>query len=131
MKTVFADTVFYLALMNPHDQYATATQFADQFQGRILTTTAVLTEVANGLARTRQRNQMAVLWRMMDADPEVDVFHADTSLWLRALELYTEREDKAWSLTDCLSFLVMNEAGLKEALTADHHFEQAGFTILM
>jgi predicted nucleic acid-binding protein len=132
MRRVFADTAFYLAILNPRDQYAAvAAQFSGEFDGTILTTSAVLTEVANGLARTRQRSQISALWKMLDADPDVDVIHADTSLWLRALELYSERDDKEWSLTDCLSFIVMGDAGLTEALTADHHFTQAGFTILM
>jgi uncharacterized protein len=41
------------------------------------------------------------------------------------------RRDKEWSLTDCISFVVMKERGLTEALTADHHFEQAGFKALL
>ena len=49
----------------------------------------------------------------------------------RALELYERRADKDWSLTDCLSFLVMEDRGIRDALTADHHFEQAGFRALM
>jgi predicted nucleic acid-binding protein len=44
---------------------------------------------------------------------------------------YESRPDKAWSLTDCISFVVMNQHGLTEALTGDHHFEQAGFTALL
>jgi predicted nucleic acid-binding protein len=45
--------------------------------------------------------------------------------------LYHLRPDKQWSLTDCISFLVMSEEGITEALTADHHFEQAGFVALL
>lgn len=132
MRRVFADTTFYFALLNPRDQYASAaSQFADQYDGTILTTSAVLTEVANGLAGSRQRSQVLGLWKTLDADPNVVVVYADMALWLRSLELYSERNDKSWSLTDCMSFIVMEDAGLTEALTADHHFEQAGFTVLM
>ena len=132
MKRVFADTTFYFALLNLRDQYAAAASaFASQYDGTILTTSAVLTEVANGLAGTRQRSLVLDLWKTLDADKNVDVVYADTALWLRSLELYSERNDKNWSLTDCMSFIVMQDAGLTEALTADHHFTQAGFTILM
>jgi len=48
-----------------------------------------------------------------------------------ALALYARRADKDWSVTDCVSFVVMEEHGLKEALTADHHFAQAGFHTLL
>jgi uncharacterized protein len=47
----------------------------------------------------------------------------------RGTDLYNARSDKGWSLTDCISFEVMREHGLTEALTADHHFTQAGFSI--
>jgi predicted nucleic acid-binding protein len=46
-------------------------------------------------------------------------------------EYYRARADKAWSLTDCISFVVMSEHGLSEALTADVHFEQASFRALL
>jgi len=47
------------------------------------------------------------------------------------VELYAERPDKGWSLTDCISFVVMRQQGITQALTGDHHFEQAGFTALL
>ncbi len=49
----------------------------------------------------------------------------------RGLELYERRPDKEWSVTDCISFAVMTERGVSEALTNDRHFEQAGFQILL
>ena len=52
-------------------------------------------------------------------------------LFASGSDLYAQRLDKDWSLTDCISFVVMRERGIAEALTADHHFEQAGFTILL
>jgi uncharacterized protein len=132
MRTVFVDAVFYLALFNPRDQYAAAAaELSDQFVGKMLTTSEVLTEVANALARTPQRSQMIDVWKMLEADPDVEVIYADASLWVRSLELYSERGDKHWSLTDCMSFIVMQDAGVSEALTADRHFVQAGFTILL
>lgn len=52
-------------------------------------------------------------------------------LWRRATELFGKRLDKEWSLTDCISFVVMQDEGILEALTGDHHFEQAGFSVLL
>lgn len=45
--------------------------------------------------------------------------------------LYGNREDKCWSVTDCSSMLLMEDMEITEVLTADHHFEQAGFVVLM
>jgi predicted nucleic acid-binding protein len=132
MTTVFADTVFYLALLNPRDQYALASEeFSSVFDGRFVTTSEVLTEVANAFSATPQRTLVSDLWKSIDNDPETELIFADRTLWLQSLELYSERPEKGWSLTDCMSFLVMQDRGISEALTADHHFEQAGFTILL
>jgi hypothetical protein len=53
------------------------------------------------------------------------------SLSDQGVELYSERPDKGWSLTDCISFIVMRHHGVTQALTGDHHFEQAGFIALL
>lgn len=63
-------------------------------------------------------------------DPRAVVVSADTELFDRGVMLYTCRADKFWTLTDCISFIVMEDRGIRDALTGDHHFEQAGFTIL-
>ena len=64
-------------------------------------------------------------------DPRTTVFPASQDLFDAGVSLYSRRQDKDWSLTDCISFAVMQQQGLTDALTADHHFEQAGFTLLM
>ena len=56
---------------------------------------------------------------------------ATSELFERGLALYNARPDKEWSLTDCISFVVMADEGLTDALTGDRHFEQAGFTALL
>jgi uncharacterized protein len=64
-------------------------------------------------------------------DDESTIVLAEHPLWEKGIALYNQRPDKKWSLTDCISFVVMQERGLTEALTADQHFEQAGFTSLL
>jgi len=61
----------------------------------------------------------------------VKLIAADTVTFNAGLDLYRQRVDKDWSLTDCISFAVMQRMSLIDALTTDHHFEQAGFNVLL
>jgi predicted nucleic acid-binding protein len=132
MKPVFVDTVYYLALINPRDQYAAAaTQFTAGFSGAFVTTTWVLAEVANSLTRGADRALFCELYQDLTADNRVTIVPPDLDLFEQGIDLFGKRPDKEWSLTDCISFLVMQEYGLTEALSADRHFEQAGFTTLL
>ncbi|MBI4581577.1 MAG: type II toxin-antitoxin system VapC family toxin [Planctomycetes bacterium] len=67
----------------------------------------------------------------LSADSAVEIVPFSEELFRAGIELYRDRPDKSWSLTDCLSFVVMQRQVLVEALTRDHHFEQAGFTVLL
>jgi predicted nucleic acid-binding protein len=67
----------------------------------------------------------------MVADPRIQIEPCSDALFSAGLELYRRRADKSWSLTDCMSFVVMWREGITEALTGDHHFEQAGFVALL
>jgi uncharacterized protein len=132
MTIVFADAAYYIALVSARDQHANAAlSFADSYLGRYCTTTAVLTEVANILSKLATRPAMNQLWDSLRGDEVVDLVFVDETLWSRAADLYRRRADKEWSLTDCISFLVMWDREINEAVTSDHHFTQAGFTILM
>lgn len=132
MKPVFADTVYYLALTNPRDQYsAPAMRFTTGFSGTFVTTAWVLTEVANSLSRGPNRALFFDLYHDLADDLRVTIVPPIQDLFEQGIEFYAQRHDKEWSLTDCISFIVMREYGLTDALTADHHFEQAGFTVLL
>lgn len=67
----------------------------------------------------------------MRASPRVKILPLTSGLLNRGLDLMRQRTDKDWSLTDCISFVVMEDEGLREALTGDQHFEQAGFKALL
>lgn len=132
MTTVFVDTSFYVAILNPHDPYrGWADAVAQEFRGRYVTTTAVLTEVANFIAAKPRRSQFEALLAAVNDSAEVELIHPSFDLWQRAVDLYCDRPDKQWSLTDCLSFIVMQDKRIPLALTTDHHFEQVGFEILL
>ena len=62
---------------------------------------------------------------------EVETVWVDAELHTRAMTLLRERADKAWSLCDSVSFLLMRERHIIEALTTDHNFEQAGYIRLL
>lgn len=132
MRSVFADAAYYIAILNPRDQYAAAaTQFSYRYSGSMVTTTFVLTEVCNLLSSLNHRLNASALIEELGEAEDTEILHPDWSLWKRAHNLYAARPDKYWSLTDCLSFIVMQDRGLTEAVTADRHFEQAGFTVLL
>jgi uncharacterized protein len=132
MKTTFADTAFYVALVNPRDElHAAAVERASSLQGDVITTEYVLVELGNRLARSGDKEVFVELISRLEGDPRVIVVPADPSLFRRGFDLLAGRLDKDWSLTDCISFVVMQERGLTDALTGDRHFEQAGFTVLL
>ena len=129
----FADTYFYLALLNPHDRtHSRAVQISRQLSGGIVTTEFVLLELADGMARPPARETFVRTCNLLRADPRVQIVEASTELWERGRELYANRPDKEWSLTHCTSFVVMTDRGITDALTGDRHFfQQAGFVALL
>lgn len=132
MKAVFADTFFFLAAVNPRDAaHSRAITFSSRFAGQLITTDWVLLEVANALAGGRNRAAAVELVVSLKANPNVKLIPLDAGLQQRGWVLYAQRLDKEWSLTDCITFLVMSAEGLTDALTEDHHFEQAGFNALL
>jgi uncharacterized protein len=97
----------------------------------IVTTEAVLLEWLNAMSDVSSRQIAAEGYLRVRADLRIEVVPIRTELLDAALQLYRDRPDKKWSLTDCLSFVVMERRGLTEALTTDHDFEQAGMRAIM
>ena len=132
MTPIFADTFYYLALLSQDDAaHGAAVELSRKLRCPIVTTAWVMTEVADGLAKTSRRKLFADLLRQLRSDPHVVVTEMGRELFDRGVDLYSNRADKEWSLTDCISFVVMDDHRLSEVLTADHHFVQAGFKILL
>jgi uncharacterized protein len=133
MNAVFADTFYFLALLNPSDQaHGKAVAFTSGNTVRMVTTGWVLTELADGLARSRRgRAEFLATLADLQADADASIVPCDQALMSEGLQLYGKRPDKEWSLTDCISFVVMTKEGITEALTGDRHFEQAGFIALL
>ena len=132
MTTVFADTYYYVAMLSPSDStHAQAVALTARLQLRIVTTAWVVAELAATFSAPAKRDRFLELFDVLSASDEVKLVPASAELFDAGMQLYRNRPDKGWSLTDCISFIVMEREGLTEALTGDHHFEQAGFVALL
>ena len=131
MNVSFGDSFYFLALFNPKDRaHGHALQFIALGSMRLLTTQYVLLEVADAFAAPQDRPRFMELMKMLKDSIDVTVIPGSEELFARGVDLYRRRPDKHWSLTDCLSFVVMQDHGITDALTGDQHFRQAGFTPL-
>ena len=107
--------------------HAKALDLGRQNHGPLATTAWVLTEVADGLAATPRRKVFRRLLDDLEANEANLVVPANAETFEKGVEIYHARPDKQWSLTDCISFVIMAEEHITEAMTGDRHFEQAGF----
>ena len=132
MTCVFADTFYFLAILNVKDAaHDKAVALSQSLEVPVLTTAWVRTELADGLADSSRRHMFRNVVDDLQADPETIVVPPSQKLFEQGMDLYNARSDKEWSLTDCISFIVMERYGVQEALTGDRHFEQAGFRALL
>lgn len=130
---LFLDTSYVIALLNPKDQYhdsAKALYDYVQYATEVWTTEAVLVEIGDSLSRSL-RLKAAQFIHYCYRTPNIRVINVSTDIIENALIRYLVHEDKTWGMTDCISFVVMETNSLSEALTADRHFEQAGFRALL
>ena len=126
--TVFVDTFARIAWLNANNAaHAVVTAYLNGFTGRLVTTEWVLMELADALSAPAACSTAVAFLQAVRVGPLFEVVGYDPAVYRAGFDLFAARPDKAWSLTDCISFAVMTERGLSDALTADHHFEQAGF----
>ena len=132
---LFVDTSFFIALVNygdhRHQHALTLQSQLSQQRIRKVTSEYVLFELGNGLSRLRFRSLAQQIIELARRDHSFEIVPASTFLFEQTLDLFYQRPDKEWRLTDCVSFVIMRQKGLLSALTADHHFEQAGFQTLL
>ena len=132
---LFADTSFWLAVPSARDQYHDRAlrwqRWIDDQPVNVITTEAVLWEWLNGASAPALRGYAARGYRLCHRERRIEVVPFEGAEMQEAFSLYESHTDKAWSLTDCLSFVVTRKRGLTRALTADRHFQQAGFQALL
>ena len=132
MKPVFADTSYYVALLSQSDErHWAAVDWAEQWLGKQVVSEYVLVELGSALAAPQDRHLFVPLVEHVLADPATTFIPASADLFEHGVKLFAARSDKGWSLVDCISFVVMKQRRLTDALTADHHFTQAGFKALL
>lgn len=132
MSLIFADTFYFLALLNRDDAAHQKTRtVSEELTDPILTTAWVLTEVADAMAVPKLRQNSLSLVETLQSDQHTTIAPPTQSLFDQGLKFYAKRPDKDWTLTDCISFVVMEEYGITRALSGDRHFEQASFQALL
>lgn len=135
MRLVFADTLYWGAVLHPLDQYRTQVIRAREALGDVglVTTDEVLTELLDGLAQrgSHLREAASRAVRTILNDRRVTVHPQSRESFLAGLRLYEQRDDKGYSLVDCISMTTMRRQGISEVLTNDRHFMQEGFQILL
>lgn len=135
MSAVFADSGYFIALLQPDDRVhrSARAMSTDLEDDAIVTTEMVLVELFSHMSRRGETARLAAhsLVSELRNDPHTDIVPQTTEQFRAAAELYAARADQRWSLTDCASFLVMQERGISEALAYDRDFEQAGFVALL
>ncbi|MFE4105043.1 type II toxin-antitoxin system VapC family toxin [Almyronema epifaneia] len=123
-ERLFLDTAFIQALLNPRDTYhnqAKALFPRVRAASEIWLTEAVLIEVGNALSAYNRQGAVQFIQQCYHTD-NIKVVSVNTELLNKSLEFYQARLDKAWGLTDCISFLVMQTNNLTNAVTTDRHF---------
>lgn len=135
MNKVFLDTSYAVALSSSTDQnHERALQLAEELEisgAEFVTTRAILLEIGNALAKARYRQAAVRLLTELENDPKIEIVAASDELYHKAIDPCRRRPDKDWGLIDCMSFVVMQDHELIDALTADTHFTQAGFRTLL
>lgn len=131
----FLDTAFAIALISPNDAFhEKALELAtmiEETKSSLVTTRAVVIEVGNALSKQSLRKSAVALIDSMEADETVIIVSISDDIYNEAFKLFRSRLDKEWGLTDCISFVVMKQRKITNALTTDQHFQQAGFVALM
>jgi predicted nucleic acid-binding protein len=127
-RSIFLDTGYFIALIRKRDMWHTvAVEAAKLYSGPFVTTDLVLVELANSLSQLPFRKTVVAVIEKIKTDTHITVIPFSSDSMAKAFSLYKGHEDKDWGMVDCFSFVVMKEKRIKQALTFDNHFRQAGF----
>jgi predicted nucleic acid-binding protein len=132
--SIFVDTAYWIASIHPQDQWhQRALEVEALIIDDLVTTEAVLIEVLNyfGGRGAALRIKSARIVAVILARDDIEVVPQSREDFIVALDLYLARADKGYSLTDCLSMIIMRDREMTDVLTTDHHFTQEGFHILL
>ena len=134
MRIIFVDTSYWVARINPRDQWhQKALELSASLKdANLLTSETVLIELLNYFSGygSEMREAVSLIIRSIFVDPSIRV--APTGAFFEeGLILFESRPDKGYSMTDCISMRIMRKADVKEVLTHDHHFAQEGFIALL
>lgn len=134
-REIFLDTSFIVALENRDDPVHERAKQLDrellESQAVMVTHWGILLEIGDGYSRLGRRAKGSYLLTHLLTESAYELQPLTAEVLSAAMSLYIERPDKEWGLTDCVSFVVMQQRGLIQALTADEHFSQAGFQALL
>jgi uncharacterized protein len=135
MNRYFADTQFFVALINPRDQWHKRALEVESnlIEPFYITTEGILTEVLTFFCEYGEKARLKAVEaiELILSEASTEVITITHQLFIEGVELYKQRPDKGYSLTDCISMNICREGGISEILTHDHHFTQEGFTVLM
>lgn len=128
---IFADTSYFIALINEKDQYHQKAQdLAEVYiYHQLVTTEAVLLEIGNSLSKTHKQATLEII-KILRNSPKTQTVSLTSEIFEKGLDIYEKFSDKDWGLVDCISFAVMWEQEIFEVLTFDDDFRQAGFIVL-
>lgn len=127
-SSIFIDSGYLIALIRKKDKFhPVALEAAELYSGPFLTTDLILMELANSLSKPTYRKTVVSVIEKIQADSNTIIVPFSSKEMSKAFSLFKRRGDKTWGLVDCFSFVVMKENQIKQALTFDDHFRQAGF----
>ena len=130
MRGTFLDSGYLIALVNKRDDlHEAALAVSSKFHGPFFTTHLILVELANSLSLPAQRQLAINMIEKIQADPHTTIIPFSSDNFHKAFSLYRKRFDKSWGMVDCFSFSAMDEFGIKQALSLDEHFKQAGYAV--
>lgn len=134
MRILFADTFYWIAILNPKDEWhSKVIKFSNTLTDyKLIVTDEIIDEIFNFFAKhgKQMREKVYQLSQAISKDPNIEIITPTPSIRQAGIELYGKRLDKGYSLTDCISIVVMKDRNIPEVLTHDYHFTQEGFTII-